>query len=434
MSVQQSRAPATRHVGAAGATRTVVRVAEGTSAAVRQLTGGMGTALVALLVLLGVVLTAALCLVGVGLLAVPRALGAVRGVADLERERLSRWGPELLDPDPTGRPLTLRAAAADSTTRRELAWLSTHATAGLLLGAAGVVLPLFAVRDLSFPLWYWLVPPNTTSTTSIGLGGMADSWVDALVSFLVGLGWVAAMVGLAPGLARLQERPGRRLLGPDGETDLSLRVAQLTATRAAALNAHAVELRRIERSLHDGTQNRLVAATVLLGAARRAVARDPAAAEELLERAQSAAEHALGELRAVVRSILPPVLADRGLAGALDGLAATCPVPCRLEVDAGVGEGRCAASVEATAYFVVAEALTNTAKHAQAQRVDVTVRRRGERLLVQVVDDGRGGADPAGGSGLAGVRRRAEALDGVLTVTSPPGGPTTVAVELPCGS
>jgi signal transduction histidine kinase len=209
-----------------------------------------------------------------------------------------------------------------------------------------------------------------------------------------------------------------------------MRVAELTATRAAALDAHAVELRRIERSLHDGTQNRLVAVNVLLGAARRAVQRDPARADEILGRAQDAAEQALGELRTVVRGILPPVL-DHGLAGALDGLAASCAVPCRVVVDLPV---RCAASVEATAYFVVAESLTNVVKHSGATAVAVTVRRERDRLVIGVDDDGHGGADEAHGSGLTGIRRRVEAYDGRLTLTSPPGGPTRIQVELPCGS
>ncbi|MFU0242880.1 sensor histidine kinase, partial [Streptomyces scabiei] len=210
-----------------------------------------------------------------------------------------------------------------------------------------------------------------------------------------------------------------------------LRVAELTATRAAALDAHATELRRIERSLHDGAQNRLVSVTVLLGAARRMAARDPAGADELLERAQSAAEQALAELRSVARGILPPVLADRGLADALSGLAADCGVPCRVEADV---PQRCAASVEATAYFVVAEALTNIAKHSGAARASVTVRARGGRLRLLVEDDGRGGADEDGGSGLTGIRRRVAALDGTLRLTSPPGGPTVLDADLPCGS
>jgi signal transduction histidine kinase len=255
--------------------------------------------------------------------------------------------------------------------------------------------------------------------------------VDALLVGLLGVGWLALAIGLGPGLARLQAWTGRRLLSPPADTDLSLRVAQLTATRAAALDAHALELRRIERSLHDGTQNRLVAVNVLIGTARRALARDPASADAILDRAQHAAEQALAELRTVGRGILPPVLADRGLAGALTGLAGACGVPCRVEVHV---PGRCAASVEATAYFVVAEALTNVAKHSAARSATVTVRRDRERLLLQVDDDGHGGADEGHGSGLIGIRQRVEAYDGRFIMTSPPGGPTTMHVELPCGS
>ncbi|RQX26124.1 histidine kinase, partial [Micromonospora chalcea] len=151
----------------------------------------------------------------------------------------------------------------------------------------------------------------------------------------------------------------------------------------------------------------------------------------ILERAQDAAEQALGELRTVVRGILPPVLGDRGLAGALAGLAAECAVPCRLSVDVDV---RCAASVEATAYFVVAEALTNVVRHSGADGVEVVVRRERDRLLVTITDDGRGDADETRGSGLTGIRRRVEAYDGRMTLTSPPGGPTRMHVELPCGS
>jgi signal transduction histidine kinase len=150
-----------------------------------------------------------------------------------------------------------------------------------------------------------------------------------------------------------------------------------------------------------------------------------------MDRAQTAAEEALGELRTVARGILPPVLADRGLAGALDGLAAASGVACALDVDV---PGRCAAAVEATAYFVVAEALTNVARHSGAGHAAVTVRRSGGRLLLRIDDDGRGGADEHGGSGLLGIRRRVAAHDGALALTSPPGGPTTLEVELPCGS
>ena len=411
---------------AGGLRRYVVERVRTSVDAIEHLVGGLGTAVLALATLIWVLAVAAACLAGVGLVLVPTTLSMVRSVADRERARLSRWGPEIIGPEPL--PDGLRAALRDAGVRRELGWVAAHGTFGFLAGLLGISLPLYAVEDLTFPLWWWAVPPGTAPSLPLwSVRGFAD----ALGVGLLGVGWLAISVGLGPGLARVQAWPGRRLLAPSAGADLSLRVAQLTATRAAALDAHATELRRIERSLHDGTQNRLVAVSVLLGAGRRALARDPAAADEILGRAQDAAEQALAELRTVVRGILPPVLDGRGLAGALDGLAGGCAVPCRVDVQVA---GRCAASVEATAYFVVAEALTNVARHSAATRVAVTVRRDGDRLVVRVDDDGHGGADEGRGSGLTGIRRRVEAYDGRLTLTSPPGGPTTMQVELPCGS
>ena len=391
-----------------------------------QLAGGFGTAVLAVCLLAGVLATMLASLVGVGLLLAPATARAVRTLADQERGRLGRWGPEVMRPGPA--PARLRDVLTDSALRRDLGWLACHATFGLLTGFIGVLLPLCALRDLTFPLW-WRLAPSGQTATSIGLGS-AHRWPDAFAVSSLGVVWIAVILGLAPGLARAQAWPGRRLLPPESHVDLSLRVAQLTATRAAALDAHALELRRIERSLHDGSQNRLVTVTVLLGAARRALTRDPSQTLELLDRAQDAAEQALAELRAVARSILPPVLADRGLAGALTGLAAGCAIPCQVEVEL---TGRCAASVEASAYFSVAEALTNVTKHSGASQATVTAALVGKRLCLRITDDGHGGADPNHGSGLDGIRRRVEAHDGSLTVSSPRGGPTILAVELPCG-
>ncbi|MEV0134456.1 sensor domain-containing protein [Dactylosporangium sp. NPDC050688] len=395
--------------------------------ALEHLVGGLGTAVLALAAVLLLVVVAVACLVGVGLVVVPSALQAVRSAADRERARLSRWGAALPLPPPV--PAGLRAALRDPWVRRDTAFVATHGTAGFALGLIGVSLPLSAVQYLLFPLYYWLVPPDAGGPGFVDW--RIDGLPDALAVALIGVGCLAVSVALCPRLAHLQAVPGRRLLAPPRDVDVSLRIAELTATRAAALDAHAVELRRIERSLHDGAQNRLVAVTVLLGAARRALARDPVVAGEILDRAHDAAELALAELRTVVRGILPPVLDDRGLAGALDGLAAGCGVPCTVDVDV---PGRCAASVEATAYFVVAEALTNVARHSGATAAAVAVRRDGDRLQVSVADDGRGGADEGHGSGIGGIRRRVEAHDGRFTLTSPPGGPTTILVELPCGS
>ncbi|MFG2060994.1 sensor histidine kinase [Micromonospora sp. NPDC048871] len=395
--------------------------------ALEHLVGGLGTAILAFAALLLLSVVALACLVGIGLPVIPSALKAVRSAARRERARLSRWGFRLPEPPPV--PAGLRQALRDPWVRRECGFVALHGTVGLALGVFGLSLPLSAVQNLLFPFYFWLLPPEEGGPGLVNW--RIDGLPDALVVALIGVGWLAVTVALGPRLARLQALPGRRLLAPPPDVDASLRIAELTATRAAALDAHAVELRRIERSLHDGAQNRLVAVTVLLGAARRALARDPAQAAQVLDRAQDAAELALAELRTVVRGILPPVLDDRGLAGALHGLAAGCGVPCTVEVEV---PGRCAASVETTAYFVVAEALTNVARHSGASTAAVTVRREADRLHLSITDDGRGGADERQGSGIGGIRRRVEAHDGRFTLTSPPGGPTTILVELPCGS
>jgi signal transduction histidine kinase len=389
--------------------------------ALERVVGGLGTAVLALAAIVGVLVAV------IALPLLPAALRVVRAVADRERARLSSWGPEIVGPGPV--PSGLRAALRDPDVPREVGWVAVHGTFGFVIGLLGLAVPLYAVQDLTFPLWWRLVPAET------GGPGVAFWPVrnDGAALAVAGLGLLWLVVGAfgGPLIAWVQAWPGRRLLSPPPGFDLSLRVAELTATRAAALDAHAAELRRIERSLHDGTQNRLVAVTVLLGVARRALERDPASADEFLDKAQDAAEQALAELRTVARGILPPVLADRGLAGALAGLAGDSGVPCRLDVDV---PGRCAASVEATAYFVVAEALTNVAKHSGATGATVTVRRKRERLILVIEDDGVGGADEGRGSGIVGIRRRIEAYDGSLALTSPVGGPTTLWVELPCGS
>ncbi|MGF6885623.1 signal transduction histidine kinase [Nocardia sp. GAS34] len=381
--------------------------------AIGALASGLGTALFALLTVLGWLGAGALRLAGV------RALGPMRrvtrAVARCERDRLERLGHEigpLLEPG----------------SRRVFAWLVCHATLGLLLGLLGIVLPLVAVRELSYPLWWRVVPAGQTGTA---WGTRLNTWPGVLADAGLGLGWLLLLLAAGPLLARIQMGPALRLLTPPADGDLSQRVAELTATRAGALQAHAAELRRIERALHDGTQNRLAGTVVLLGAARRAVARDPEKADALLERAQQAAEAALAELRTVVRTVLPPVVADHGLDAALATLAANCPIECRLQGESG---GRLALSLEATAYFVVSEALTNAVRHSRAHRITVEVGRAGGRLGVRVSDDGHGGADEAAGTGLAGIRQRVAAHDGTLKVSSPRGGPTTVEVWVPCVS
>jgi len=189
-------------------------------------------------------------------------------------------------------------------------------------------------------------------------------------------------------------------------------------------------LRRIERDLHDGAQARLVALGMSLGMAEQKLAEDPERAGQLLAEARAGAEQALRDLRDLARGIHPPVLTDRGLEAALSALADSTPIPVTLHVDL---PERPPAAAETAAYFVAAEALANAGKHARANRVDIRIFRTGQLLTIEVADDGRGGADPEG-SGLSGLRRRVQALDGRLRVASPPGGPTTILAEVPCGS
>lgn len=248
------------------------------------------------------------------------------------------------------------------------------------------------------------------------------------------VGFVGLLV-LAPwgtrGLAWLDARIGRRLLGPGRKDVLGERVAQLETSRAAAVDSAEAERRRIERDLHDGAQQRLVSLAMGLGAARERIENDPEASRQLVIDAHEDAKAALKELRDLVRGFHPAILEDRGLDAALSAIVARSPVPVTLDVDVAQ---RPPAAVESTAYFVVAEALTNVALHAEAAATAVTIARAGDRLVVEVRDDGRGGADPAKGTGLAGLRNRVTGLGGTMHVVSPVGGPTTLLVELPCAA
>jgi signal transduction histidine kinase len=212
-------------------------------------------------------------------------------------------------------------------------------------------------------------------------------------------------------------------------SELVSRVRRLTATRVDAVDTAAAELRRVERDLHDGAQARLVALGISLRATERLIRTDPEAAVSLVAEARENSATALAELRALVRGINPPVLAERGLGDAIRALALDCPVPTMADIDL---PGRVSAPVEAAAYFAVAEALTNVAKHADARSVHIRAEHVSGRLRIEVADDGMGGADPARGTGLRGVERRLGTFDGVLAISSLPGGPTIVVIEVPC--
>jgi signal transduction histidine kinase len=245
------------------------------------------------------------------------------------------------------------------------------------------------------------------------------------LAVLAALGyWVLSL------LAGIHAMTSLAVLAPSAAEQLAERVAVLTRTRVDVLDAHGAELRRIERDLHDGTQARLVAIAMQLAVAREALPGDPQRVAELLREAHEGTEEAMSELREVVRTIYPPILSDRGLAGALRTVATRGGVPAQVVI----GDlGRIPAAVEAVVYHAVTELLTNVSKHSRAMHVAVRVDTAGDRLAVTVSDDGIGGADDASGTGLAGIRRRVRALDGTVRITSPAGGPTAVTVEVPCG-
>jgi signal transduction histidine kinase len=215
-----------------------------------------------------------------------------------------------------------------------------------------------------------------------------------------------------------------------GHTDrLEQRVQVLTETRASSIDHSAAELRRIERDLHDGAQARLVAVGMNLGLAETLLDSDPEQARLLLSEARSTTSSALGELRSVVRGIHPPVLADRGVGGAVQALALDMALPVQVTQEL---PGRPAPPVESAVYFAVAECLANVGKHAHAENAWVALRHADGRLTAVVGDDGAGGADPDKGSGMRGVMRRLAALDGTMMVSSPDGGPTLITLEVPC--
>ncbi len=296
---------------------------------------------------------------------------------------------------------------------------------------------LVAVPAAVLGIILWKVDPGNFSLMGIGV----SNWLEALtlgpLQVLVGvglLGWVA------PAYARGHAKAVRSVLQPSAaelETArLTERVDELTRTRAGAVDSHGQELRRIERDLHDGTQAQLVSLAMRIGIAKQTMADDPEKAAKLLDDARDGAEQAMTELRGVLRTMYPPILADRGLAGAVSALCARCPIPVELRI----GElGTVPAPAEAAAYFVVAESLTNITKHSAAGHVDLLLERRGPELYLAITDDGIGGArinkesDLLGrGSGLHGMVHRVEAIDGHLELQSPIGGPTTIEVILPC--
>ncbi|MFE4518331.1 histidine kinase [Kitasatospora sp. NPDC056783] len=357
------------------------------------------------------------------LLALPVLLAPTpaRAWASWHRRRAERL---LCAPHPASEPVRVGAW-------RLLGWFGACAVTGPVFGLVMVLCAGNAVSAaVTVPLWWAL--PEGTRAGGFAVGAPLSGWGTALtLGTAQAVAFAALTAWLAPPLARSHARICVALLSPSAAERLARRVEALTETRADAMTAHGAELRRIERDLHDGAQARLVAVAIRLGVARELLDEDPRTVAGLLAEAQESTEEAMAELRAVVRSIYPPILADRGLAGALAALGARSAIDTTLDVG---GLGTVPAAVEAVAYFTVAEALTNAAKHSGATRTTVRVARRGDRLSVEVTDDGVGGADETRGTGIAGIRHRVQALDGIVHVHSPGGGPTTIGVSLACGS
>ncbi|MFI6324177.1 histidine kinase [Nonomuraea sp. NPDC050556] len=296
----------------------------------------------------------------------------------------------------------------------------------VFLGLAGTLVTCMAwaaalILTLSFLLPVAFPPPIVFAF---------DYRSPIVLSVAVASGLVLLLVTpwIARGFATLDLAMATALLGPS-RVELTQRIETLRESRAGAVDAADAERRRIERDLHDGAQQRLVSLAMNLGLARATITDLSEPAAEALAQAHDEAKLALKELRDFVRGLHPAVLNDEGLDAALSGIAARAPLPVQLRVDVG---GRISPTIEAVAFFVVSEALTNISKHAEATSAEIVVQRSGDRLRLMVFDDGKGGAALDGGTGLRGLSQRIASVDGVLHIESPDGGPTRIKVELPC--
>jgi len=347
------------------------------------------------------------------LLMTPIFLLCFRPIARLSRKLAGQWCGVPIAAPYLPRPW---ASGGKGGLRRRLTWLLTDQATW---------------RDL---LWVivnglvgWILPVVPAGVLVLGVTAVIAPYAQGEVRLLA----VAVAVGgtwASPWLMRGYGLLASSMLAPTQHAELTLRVDQLTQTRSEALDTGAAEIRRIERDLHDGAQARLVAMGMTLDAAGQIIDTNPDAARALLYEARDASVKALAELRNLVRGIHPPILADRGLADAFRALAMDSPMRIHLASDLC---GRASAPIESAAYFAVSELLANVSKHAEARETWIDLRYTDGMLRIGVTDNGHGGADPARGSGLRGIERRLAAFDGVLAVSSPPGGPTAVTMEIP---
>ncbi|MFJ8791035.1 sensor histidine kinase [Streptomyces sp. NPDC102462] len=364
------------------------------------------------------------------------ALAGCRGLGVLERARArGLLGLEVAEPEPLrmrkpGVMAWMGAVLKSGTSWRHVLYALLHFPWALFSFVVAVNFWAIGWSLVTYPLWFWVFPVYG------GQGGIQlygdehhriylDNPFEITVTALVGLLFTLATPWIVRALTMVDRLLVHGLLGP---SRLSARVVELESDRGVVVDTAAADLRRIERDLHDGAQARLVALAMDLGLAKEKLAEDPQSAAQMVEDAHGEVKTALQELRDLARGIHPAVLTDRGLDAALSAVASRCTVPVQVEVDL---TQRPAPAIEGIAYFTVSELLQNISKHSRASWASVDVWRSDDRLMLQVVDDGVGGADVSGGSGLAGLAERLDAVDGVLVVDSPPGGPTRVTAELP---
>ncbi|MFF7642096.1 sensor domain-containing protein [Streptomyces canus] len=363
-------------------------------------------------------------------------LAGCRGLGALERARArGLLGLEVGDPEPLGmrKPgfmAWIGAVLKSGTSWRTLLYSVVHLPWAIFSFAVAVNFWVYGWALLTYPLWFWVFPAYVgqdglqlygDETHHIYLNNPFEIGVTALVGLLFTL----ATPWIVRALTTVDRVMVHGLLGP---TRLSARVVELESDRGVVVDTAAADLRRIERDLHDGAQARLVALAMDLGLAKEKLTEDPAAAARMVDEAHGEVKTALQELRDLARGIHPAVLTDRGLDAALSSVASRCTVPVQVEVDLAA---RPAPAIEGIAYFTVSELLQNISKHSRATFAAVDVWRVEDRLMLQVVDNGVGGADVSSGSGLTGLAERLDAMDGILVVDSPAGGPTRVTAELP---
>jgi signal transduction histidine kinase len=407
------------------------------------LAGLAGFWITVVLLLAGLTISVSVIGTVVGLVLITTTLRVSRRLGSLHRRLLNRILGRQVEAPPPFQPGTGILNRVDRRLRDRPAWRAVwYALIKLPVSAAqlyAVVLTAFGLADLAYPA-IWLLFRNhhggtltpLVAVVPVPFGGniRVGSWLGAFPAALAGAACVVAAAWLARGINAADARLARGLLGP---SSMAERVSELERTRALAVDDSAAALRRVERDLHDGAQMRLAALAMNLGMAREKLGDDDRAADsatvrELIDAAQRNAVDALADLRDLARGIHPPAL-DNGLASALATLAASSAIPATVSASIGT---RPAPAIETIAYFCAAELIANATKHSYANQITIDIHtERAGVLVLEVSDDGIGGADAARGSGLSGLAQRVSTVDGHINVSSPAGGPTTVTIELP---